>query len=324
MSPWLGPGAASGARHTTSRAAALHELYPQLVEGWDVDEAPWLGMVQFAHDPWKRRDLWSSWPFNSSTVMVSTAYNGQLADGSSTKKVRHQRVPYRHSVGAFSVRDYERLAVSEHQLLFELGVFEAVNTVTMLELGCGTLRLGRLAMNLLLPTRYHCIEPNKESLSKVIHYELGWDVLLRKRPQIVHNTAFRAPANASTYRVILAQSIFTHTAADMLASALDQLMPTLIPGGILIASLFTDEDRSSRIGANAFSVSGWMWHGTQASFAWFPLQRLRQQTRSLGYKTAVVPFSHQHQQSWIAFCNVMSCPDSRSPLKVNGTELTFE
>ena len=42
MSPWLGPGAApGGARHTTSRAAALHELLETFAKMLELPGGAW-------------------------------------------------------------------------------------------------------------------------------------------------------------------------------------------------------------------------------------------------------------------------------------------
>lgn len=129
---------------------------------------------------------------------------------------------------------------STFALLHRGGLTEAS---MLLEVGCGALRFARLAIPFLLPGHYACIEPQPKLVDAGFRFELGYDILLRKRPRFAHNAVFQPPPDSSDpiergatvsnskYDIMLAQSIFTHTAADMLELAIKRLIPHLADTG---------------------------------------------------------------------------------------------
>ena len=142
-------------------------------------------------------------------------------------------------------------------------------------------------------------------------------MLLRKKPKFAFNAQFLPPHSApGSYDVILAQSIFTHTAEDMLRSALLRLMPTLSNRGILVASIFTQKNK---VGLDAYKSSGWQWRGTQSGFTWFDSAKLKATAHSLGLRTTFLPIYHLNHQTWVAFCNASCCPKMVQATQPPGT-----
>ena len=69
---------------------------------------------------------------------------------------------------------YADMSGLEFSLLYFSGLKD---TDSLLDIGCGSLRLGRMALAYLLPGRYHCIEPNSRLVRDAIHYEVGEQML---------------------------------------------------------------------------------------------------------------------------------------------------
>ena len=55
----------------------------------------------------------------------------------------------------------------------------------VLEIGCGTLRVGLHFIRYLIPEHFHCLERDELSLMAAFRYELPSQGLLHKRPLIV-------------------------------------------------------------------------------------------------------------------------------------------
>ena len=82
------------------------------------------------------------------------------------------------------------MAASMFSLLYFSGLREDSR---LLDVGCGSLRLGRLAIPFLARGNYHCIEPSLAALSSGVRYELGTDLLQLKLPTFATNSEFAPP-----------------------------------------------------------------------------------------------------------------------------------
>src|SRR5437899_257086 len=83
--------------------------------------------------------------------------------------------------------DYDRSAALQFSLLAALGLRDQNH---VLDIGCGSLRLGRLLIPFLQPERYFGIEPNRWLVDDGIDRELGRSILDVKRPAFRHNDDF--------------------------------------------------------------------------------------------------------------------------------------
>jgi len=157
-----------------------------------------------------------------------------------------------------------------------------------------------------------CIEPQEELVRAAIRFELGADIIRLKRPRFAFNAAFDPPTLAkrngdradTTFEYMLAQSIFTHTAGDMLDRALTKLKPNLGQNAVLFATFFLSDPpriHAPAFAVNAYNASGWLWKGTTASFTYFPLSRLRRHAMRIGLEMAVMPLRHANNMTWVAF-----------------------
>lgn len=112
---------------------------------------------------------------------------------------------YRAFVGPFE--QYDVMGATQFALLFALGIRQHHR---LLDVGCGSLRAGRLFIVYLDPDRYVGIEPNGWLIDEAVRNQLGEDILRIKRPHFVSTESFDI-SGLGTFDFVVAQSIASHT-----------------------------------------------------------------------------------------------------------------
>lgn len=128
---------------------------------------------------------------------------------------------------------YDLLAALQFQAMTSLGLREYHS---LLDVGCGSLRVGRLFIPYLLRGRYFGIEPNRAILKAGLreHFGVRWwhgGVLAAKRPHFDHNSRFDFLCFGQRFDFILAQSIISHTGPDQLTAFFGGCAAVLGPHG---------------------------------------------------------------------------------------------
>jgi SAM-dependent methyltransferase len=133
---------------------------------------------------------------------------------------------------------YDLLALNQIAVLSALGLRE---THRVLDLGCGSLRLGRMLIPFLRAGRYHAVEPNLALLDAGVRNELGWDAFAIKRPVILPIEDFSLWRFGTRFDFIIAHSIFTHTQPALALHALRSVREALAPEGRLAATFIATD-----------------------------------------------------------------------------------
>jgi SAM-dependent methyltransferase len=150
---------------------------------------------------------------------------------------------YRAFVG--QPQRYDVAGASQFALLFLLGLREHHR---LLDFGCGSLRLGRLAIPYLQPDRYFGVEPEARLVDEGFRHELGESARALKRPRFDHNLDYRADVFGERFDFIIAQSVFSHAGAGPTARALRSFADALAPGGLIVANwLLGPETRGASV-----------------------------------------------------------------------------
>lgn len=97
----------------------------------------------------------------------------------------------------------------------------------LLDIGCGSLRGGRLFIVYLLEGNYFGVEPEEWLIEDGINHELGQEIIKMKRPRFTHNSDFDFSVFNQNFDFIVAQSIFTHTSIDQMKICLDNVKKVL-------------------------------------------------------------------------------------------------
>lgn len=142
---------------------------------------------------------------------------------------------YRAYVGPPTQFDF--MGGTQFALLFGLGLREEHK---VLDVGCGSLRAGRLLLQFLLPGRYFGIEPNSWLWQQSLATEIGEDIVRIKAPRFSDDDAFTFTEFGETFDFIVAQSIFSHTGGDILDRPMEQARMSLNPGGQFLFTIIDE------------------------------------------------------------------------------------
>ena len=142
---------------------------------------------------------------------------------------------YRDAVGPPDKYDY--IGALQFTVLFEHGLREKHY---LLDIGCGSLRGGRLFIPYLLPGHYCEIEPNEEAVNQGIEHEIGKELVFNiKKAEIYFNDQFDfSKFNVKEFDYILAQSIFSHTSTKQTWACIRNVAKALKSDGLFIGTWF--------------------------------------------------------------------------------------
>jgi len=112
---------------------------------------------------------------------------------------------YRSYVGP--PENYDVAAAMQFNLLTFLGLRD---DHYLLDVGCGSLRAGRLFIPYLRAGRYFGVEPEQWLIEEGIQNEIGQDLIRIKQPKFSNDTNFTLSVFGQQFDFILAQSVFSH------------------------------------------------------------------------------------------------------------------
>src|SRR5207249_8401944 len=151
---------------------------------------------------------------------------------------------YRAYVGP--PEDYDLIAAMAFNLLTTLGLRQHHS---LLDVGCGSLRIGRLLIPYLNRGKYFGVEPNNWLVEAGIEHELGKDVVPIKRPTFFFSASPETIVQAKvSFDFALAQSIFSHCGLDLIRGWLSAVSRSLTQSGALVATFLPDQEDSKLTG----------------------------------------------------------------------------
>ncbi|HWA90050.1 MAG TPA: class I SAM-dependent methyltransferase [Rhizomicrobium sp.] len=132
----------------------------------------------------------------------------------------------------------------------DVGLFEEVGRHTLLslqqnglaphhrllDLGCGTLRLGYFLVRYLDPERYFGIEPTGHYLAAGLKHAIGMELRALKRPRFDRNRNFDFSVFGVAFDYVVARSIFSHASPAMIARVMDAFRGNTSDNAIMLAS----------------------------------------------------------------------------------------
>lgn len=146
--------------------------------------------------------------------------------------------------------DYDLVAAMTFNLLAALGCRQQHR---VLDVGCGSLRVGRLLIPYLNVSGYAGIEPNGWLIRDGIEREVGEDQVRIKQPRFhVADNAGDLIREGARFDFVIAQSIFSHCGPDMLEHWLSQFASLLDDGGTAVVTYIEGPDTEA---------TGWIYPG---------------------------------------------------------------
>ena len=165
----------------------------------------------------------------------------------------------------------------------------------VLDIGCGSLRAGRILLSYMLPGRYGAVEPNQELFEEAVEQDVGRELLTRKQLVVAHNESFDFPRQREPYDFALAHSIFSHASLNQIGQCLEKLHGAMSDDGVFAAS-YCPIPWLSRMPEH--TADEWLYPGV----TYFHTSTIKQLARDKGFYYHPVQWNmFVHQQIWAIF-----------------------
>lgn len=191
---------------------------------------------------------------------------------------------YRAYVGP--PEDYDLISAMTFGLLTTLGMR---GHHRLIDIGCGSLRNGRLFIPYLNVGNYIGIEPNQWLVEEGIEREVGADLVRIKQPRFFYGGAPNVLTGTDIIAdYAVAQSVFSHAGLDLIRTWLADTRPFLAPTAAIVATFLLAE--------NDWEGSGWVYPDSVK----YRLETIEDVARECGYKFQLLDWRHP-RQTWGLF-----------------------
>jgi SAM-dependent methyltransferase len=198
---------------------------------------------------------------------------------------------------------YDVMAAHQFELLYQLGLRERH---VLLDIGCGSLRAGRLFVLYLEPGNYFGVEPNEWVREAGVVNNLGHELVRLRRPTFSASPDFQFADLHTTFDFALAQSIFSHAAPHQIMQCFKNLYLTIRPNGIFAATFV--------IGTDDYNGGEWVYPGCIK----YRESTVRRFATEAGFFSARLEADHPNQQTWFVFSR-----DAGVTRELDGTWIGF-
>lgn len=204
---------------------------------------------------------------------------------------------------------FDFMGATQFRLLCSLGL-RAHHHV--LDFGCGSLRAGRLLIQYLNKSCYYGIEPNKWLVNGAIEHELGKELISLKQPRFSHNSDFETSVFSKRFDFILAQSVFSHSGKDLIATALNNFRNSLKADGLIAATFIESSEDSEE--------KGWIY----PKCVGYRKLTINELIEGAGLHPQRIPWFHPRQTWYLMFKEEQQMLDKEELLSLTGIVLRDE
>ena len=201
---------------------------------------------------------------------------------------------YRAYVGPPS--EYDLIAAISFGLVTTLGLRQHHR---LLDIGCGSLRIGRLLISYLNSGNYIGIEPNEWLVREGIEKEIGHDLVRIKSPRFIFAAEPVVLTSEQAFDFVLAQSIFSHCTLELMERWLKAIFPILNQDGALVATFKAGEEdcfHQKGINPEDFKGDGWIYPKCPT----YRIQTIEELALKVGYRFQLLDWGHP-RQTWALF-----------------------
>jgi SAM-dependent methyltransferase len=209
---------------------------------------------------------------------------------------------YRAFVGPFE--QYDVMGATQFALLYALGIRQHHR---LLDIGCGSLRAGRLFIAYLEPGHYTGVEPNTWLIDEAIAKQTGRDLIDLKSPVFSDSDTFDF-AGLGSFDFVVAQSIASHAGPRLVPKMLASIASVLASAG-LAAVTFIHADPSD---GNVVHVEpgderwpDWLYPGCFS----YRTEVVASFVASAGLSGAILPWHHPRQTWWLLATSPEALPE---------------
>lgn len=192
---------------------------------------------------------------------------------------------------------YDIIAAMQFNLLTSLGLRQHHH---LLDIGCGSLRAGRLFIPYLLHSHYFGIEPNKWLIDDGIKHELGGPGLVEaKKPTFSNDNNFTLTTFNRKFDYLLAQSIFSHACERQIRRCLSQARDVMKSSSIFAATYFDSGDPRAKSRQEGPNFKGDEW--TYPGCVFYTLDHIVELADEQDLTCELLDWKHPDLQTWVKF-----------------------
>jgi SAM-dependent methyltransferase len=180
--------------------------------------------------------------------------------------------------------DYDLIAAMTFNLLTTIGLRAHHR---LLDIGCGSLRIGRLLIPYLNRGNYTGVEPNAWLVEDGIRHELGAEAIQLKAPVFHYGDTPALLDDCGAFDFVVAQSIFSHCGPELIASWLQGISPAT--KGAMLATFLIGEKDCTAPG----------WHYPECVN--YRPESMRRFAEDAGFRFRQLDWRHP-RQTWGLFC----------------------
>jgi SAM-dependent methyltransferase len=203
---------------------------------------------------------------------------------------------------------YDVIGATQLSLLYSLGLRSHHR---LLDIGCGSLRAGRLFIAYLDAGCYTGLEPHRWLIEQAIQKEIGEDQIEIKSPTFVYNDQFDV-SGLDAFDFVLAQSVASHTGPKMTTELLSAVKRALAPDGIA-------------------AINFWNMRADQEEEGWFypecvgyRIKTIHRWLEEAGLKGRPIPWFHPGALTWwIVTHTAHELPPRRFLSRADGATLAY-
>jgi SAM-dependent methyltransferase len=181
--------------------------------------------------------------------------------------------------------DYDLVSAMTFNLLTSLGLRQQHK---LLDVGCGSLRVGRLLIPYLNCGNYVGIEPHKWLVDEGIRKEIGKDLIKIKKPRFYFSETAGDLPMEEHFDFAVAQSIFSHCGLDLINQWLIDIYNRLNHNGVLAATFVIDDRDHEGL--------GWFYPVSIG----YQVETIEAVARNAGLNFLLLDWKHPRQQ-WALF-----------------------
>jgi SAM-dependent methyltransferase len=199
---------------------------------------------------------------------------------------------YRSYVGPAD--QYDLIGAAQFALLYALGLREHHR---LLDIGCGSLRAGRMLIPYLGPGLYTGVEPNGWLIDAAVERELGEDILRVKRPRFDSSADFSL-GHLGRFDFVLAQGVATNTGPVLLRRLLQAIAATLDSTGLAAVTFVhpgSGDTEAVHVSLHDPDVPGWRYPGCY-SYDQVEIASAITDANLIGQS---IPWFHPRHQWWL-------------------------
>ena len=179
--------------------------------------------------------------------------------------------------------NYDLMGATQFNLLTAMGLRQ---NHTICDIGCGSLRAGKLIIPFLEPKKYHGLEPNQWLVDDGIKNQLGQGIIEIKKPSFESNESFDLSGFEQDFDFMVAQSIFSHTSIDQIHQCLQQAKVRLKPNGYFLATFVHGKEN--------YEGNEWVYPGCVT----YTKKKIMSLIRENGLDAILLPWDHPNKQRW--------------------------